>query len=435
MRLNEQYIMPFLDRGRYARLLSRAGECRDMLAGGGGPGSEYTGWLSLADGYDPAELERIERTAAKIRAEADLLVVVGIGGSFMGAKSAIEFLPAAAGVPEVLFAGNSLSPDALARVLDACADREVCVNVISKSGTTTEPAAAFAVLERFMEEKYGAAATGRIFATTDKRRGTLLNLAREKGYETFVVPDDVGGRYSVLTPVGLLPIAVAGADIRSLLAGAAAALREYLAKPAKENDACRYAAMRQQLFESGRGVEILVSYEPALASLGLWWQQLMGESHGKEKTGLFPACLSFSQDLHSMGQFIQQGSPNLFETVLWVDAPQRDVTLPSNMGEQLRFLDGASMHRLNRCAFEATLLAHCDGGTPNIVVELAGRDERTLGRLYAFFETACAIGGYLLGVNPFDQPGVEDYKRNMYALLGRPGYEELAARLRARLDG
>ena len=433
MRLNEKYALPFLDADSYAPLLARAGACRDTLISGGGPGSEFTGWLSLADGSDPAELERIESTAAKIRDTAELLVVVGIGGSFMGAKSAIEFLPAAPGAPEVLFAGNSLSPDALARVLDACADRDVCVNVISKSGTTTEPAAAFAVLERFMEEKYGPAAAQRIFATTDRTRGTLVQRAQEKGYETFVVPDDVGGRYSVLTPVGLLPIAAAGADIRSLLGGAADALREYLAAPPEENDACRYAALRHMLFESGRAVEILVSYEPALASLGLWWQQLMGESHGKEKTGLFPACLSFSQDLHSMGQFIQQGTPSLFETVLWVDSPQRDVSLPSDMGEQLRFLDGASLHSLNRRAFEATLLAHCDGGTPNIVVETDRRDERTLGRLYAFFETACAIGGYLLGVNPFDQPGVEDYKRNMYALLGRPGYEELAARLRARL--
>ena len=433
MRLNEKYALPFLDADSYAPLLARAGACRDTLISGGGPGSEFTGGLSLADGSDPAELERIESTAAKIRDTAELLVVVGIGGSFMGAKSAIEFLPAAPGAPEVLFAGNSLSPDALARVLDACADRDVCVNVISKSGTTTEPAAAFAVLERFMEEKYGPAAAQRIFATTDRTRGTLVQLAQEKGYETFVVPDDVGGRYSVLTPVGLLPIAAAGADIRSLLGGAADALREYLAAPPEENDACRYAALRHMLFESGRAVEILVSYEPALASLGLWWQQLMGESHGKEKTGLFPACLSFSQDLHSMGQFIQQGTPSLFETVLWVDSPQRDVSLPSDMGEQLRFLDGASLHSLNRRAFEATLLAHCDGGTPNIVVETDRRDERTLGRLYAFFETACAIGGYLLGVNPFDQPGVEDYKRNMYALLGRPGYEELAARLRARL--
>lgn len=433
MQLDERYVLPFLDADRYAALLRRADVCRETLVSGRGRGGEYTGWLALRGGYDPAELARIESAAADIRAKADLFVVVGIGGSFMGAKSAVDFLPRAQSAPQICFAGNNLSPDALAAVLDQCAEREVCVNVISKSGTTLEPAAAFSVIEQFMEKKYGAAAKDRIYATTDSRRGVLLELAQEKGYETFVVPDDVGGRYSVLTPVGLLPIAVSGADVRGLLAGACSAMERYCVSGAAENDACRYAAMRQQLFEAGRAVEILVSYEPAAASLGLWWQQLMGESHGKKKKGIFPTSLTFSQDLHSMGQFIQQGNPILFETVLWVDRPLRDVVLP-HCGGRLQYLDGVSMQKINRSAFEATLLAHCDGGTPNIVIEAQDRDARTLGELYAFFEVACAVGGYLLDVNPFDQPGVEDYKRNMNALIGSSGDEELAARLRARLD-
>ena len=424
-------------------LTARAGALSDAhhkLLTGSGAGGEFTGWVRLPRDYDREEFARIQAAAARIRQDSEVLVVIGIGGSYLGARAVIELLTSQNynlrpdGV-QVLFAGNGLSSDALTETIDLIGERDFSVNVISKSGTTTEPAVAFRVFRALLEKKYGKeAARKRIYATTDARKGALKGLADAEGYEEFVVPDDIGGRYSVLTAVGLLPIAAAGIDIAALMAGAAAAMDE-LAVPGADNPAWQYAAARHALYEGGKAVEILACYEPCFRFFAEWWKQLYGESEGKEGKGLFPASVEFTADLHSMGQYIQQGRRLMFETVVCFDAPRSAVTIPRDEAnvDGLNFLAGRTLDFVAGQAMRAVILAHVDGGVPNVLVHLPARTPEAAGRLIYFFEFACGLSGYLLGVNPFDQPGVEAYKNNMYALLGKPGYEERKKELEARL--
>ena len=411
-----------------------------MLAGHNGPGGEFTGWVTLPRDYDQEEFSRIQTAAQRIREQSQVLVVIGIGGSYLGARAVIELLTSQNynlrpdGV-QVLFAGNGLSSDALTETIDLIGERDFSVNVISKSGTTTEPAVAFRVFRALLEKKYGKeGARKRIYATTDARKGALKGLADAEGYEEFVVPDDIGGRYSVLTAVGLLPIAAAGIDIAALMAGAAAAMDE-LAVPGADNPAWQYAAARHALYEGGKKVELLACYEPCFRFFAEWWKQLYGESEGKEGKGLFPASVEFTADLHSMGQYIQQGRRLMFETVVCFDAPRSAVTIPRDEAnvDGLNFLAGRTLDFVAGQAMRAVILAHVDGGVPNVLVHLPARTPGAAGRLIYFFEFACGLSGYLLGVDPFDQPGVEAYKNNMYALLGKPGYEERKKELEARL--
>lgn len=417
----------------------------DMLHKKNGPGSDFLGWVDLPMNYDKEEFTRIKAAAEKIRSDSDVLVVIGIGGSYLGARAAIEtlshsfynMLPKdARKAPEIYFAGNSISSTYLADLFELLEGKEVSVNVISKSGTTTEPAIAFRLFREFMEKKYGKKEAGkRIYATTDKSRGALKKLAAEEGYESFVIPDDVGGRYSVLTAVGLLPIAVSGIDIDKMMQGAQAAYDLYGNSKLEENDAYLYAAARNALYRKGKTTEILVNYEPSLHYFTEWWKQLYGESEGKDRKGIFPAGVDFTTDLHSMGQYVQDGLRILFETVLKVDRPRKDIIVkedPQNI-DGLNFLSGKSIDFINKKAIDGTLLAHSDGGVPNFVIELPKLDEYSFGSAVYFFEKACGISGYLLGVNPFDQPGVEAYKKNMFALLGKPGYEAEKAKLEERL--
>ena len=405
-----------------------------------GAGNDFLGWIDLPVDYDKEEFARIKAAAEKIRNDSDVLLVVGIGGSYLGAKAACDFLGGPFynmnQKPQIIFCGNNISPNYLNDILKAIEGKDISVNIISKSGTTTEPAIAFRILKNYVEEKYGKEeAKSRIYATTDKARGALKNLADEEGYETFVVPDDVGGRYSVLTAVGLLPIAVSGADIDAMMQGAADA-REMYSKPClKENECYQYAAIRNILLQKGKTIEMLVNYEPELQYFIEWWKQLYGESEGKDKKGIFPAGASFSTELHSMGQYIQDGRRQLVETVLYVKNSKSDIemTIDKDNVDGLNFLAGKTMDFVNKKAFEGTLLAHTDGGVPNLIVELESLDEYTFGQLVYFFEKACGISGYLLGVNPFNQPGVESYKKNMFALLGKPGYEADKEALEARL--
>ena len=424
-------------------LTARAGALSDAhhkLLTGSGAGGEFTGWVRLPRDYDREEFARIQAAAARIRQDSEVLVVIGIGGSYLGARAVIELLTSQNynlrpdGV-QVLFAGNGLSSDALTETIDLIGERDFSVNVISKSGTTTEPAVAFRVFRALLEKKYGKeAARKRIYATTDARKGALKGLADAEGYEEFVVPDDIGGRYSVLTAVGLLPIAAAGIDIAALMAGAAAAMDE-LAVPGGDNPAWQYAAARHALYEGGKAVEILACYEPCFRFFAEWWKQLYGESEGKEGRGLFPASVEFTADLHSMGQYIQQGRRLMFETVVCFDAPRSAVTIPRDEAnvDGLNFLAGRTLDFVAGQAMRAVILAHVDGGVPNVLVHLPARTPGAAGRLIYFFEFACGLSGYLLGVDPFDQPGVEAYKNNMYALLGKPGYEERKKELEARL--
>jgi glucose-6-phosphate isomerase len=410
-----------------------------------GPGSDFTGWVELPLRYDREEFERIKRAAARIQEDSDALVVIGIGGSYLGARATIEALGHSffnqlprdrRGAPEIYFAGKEISPVYLSHLLEVLEGKRISVNVISKSGTTTEPAIAFRFFREYLERRYGKEeARRRIYATTDRRRGALRKLAEEEGYETFVIPDDVGGRYSVLTAVGLLPIAVAGIDIDQLMAGAADGVSAFGNPDLAENPAYQYAAVRNALYRKGKTVELLVHYEPALRYTAEWWKQLFGESEGKDGKGLFPASVEFSTDLHSMGQYIQEGLRMLVETVLHVERPRVDLEIgfdPSDL-DGLNFLAGRTMDDVNKRAFEGTLLAHTDGGVPNLVVTLPELTPYHYGQLLYFFEKACGISGYLLGVNPFDQPGVEAYKKNMFALLGKPGFEQAKAALEARL--
>jgi len=405
-----------------------------------GPGSDFLGWLDLPQKYDKNEYARIKAAAGRIRGQAEILIVIGIGGSYLGARAAIEFIRSPmynsiCDVPAIYFAGNSISPDYLNEILRICEGKDFCVNVISKSGTTTEPALAFRVFRSLLEKKYGRqGAKSRIYCTTDKSRGTLKELALREGYETFAIPDDVGGRFSVLTAVGLLPIAVAGCNLDAIMNGAADAMESY-AKPGQKNDCYRYAAYRNILLRKGKLIEVLVGYEPGLSLMAEWYKQLFGESEGKDQKGLYPSSMIFSTDLHSLGQFVQDGSRVMFETVLNIESPREDFFIeddPENL-DGLNFLSGQNMSIVNQKAMQGTILAHTSGGTPNLVIDVPHMDEYNFGSLVYFFEKACAISGYMLGVNPFDQPGVEDYKKNMFALLGKPGFEEHKATLEAKL--
>ena len=416
-------------------------EARVKLETGSGEGGAFTGWVHLPRDYDKAEYARIKAAAEKIRSDSQALVVIGIGGSYLGARAVIELLASPnynlkkKDGPDIFFAGNGLSTDALLEIIELVKDRDFSVNVISKSGTTTEPAVAFRIFKALLEEKYGKeGARGRIYATTDKARGALKGLADQEGYEEFVVPDEVGGRYSVLTAVGLLPIAVAGIDTDALMAGAAEAM-EALAKGGEDNPAWQYAAARNALYESGKKVELLACYEPSFRFFAEWWKQLYGESEGKDGKGIFPASVEFTADLHSMGQYIQQGERILMETVVRFEKSQGEFAIPNDPEnvDGLNFLSGKNLSFVAEQALRAVTLAHVDGGVPNLRVDLPHRCERGVGQLIYFFEYSCGLSGYLLGVNPFDQPGVEAYKNNMYALLGKPGYEDKKAELEARL--
>ena len=411
-----------------------------MLAGHTGPGGDFTGWVDLPKNYDQAEFARIQAAARKIQQQSQVLVVIGIGGSYLGARAVVELLASPnynlkkKNTPDIFFAGNGLSTDALLELISLIGDRDFSVNVISKSGTTTEPAVAFRIFKAMLEEKYGKeGARERIYATTDKARGALKGLADAEGYEEFVVPDDVGGRYSVLTAVGLLPIAAAGIDITALMAGARQAMEE-LAVPGLDNPAWQYAAARHALYQSGKKVELLACYEPAFRFFAEWWKQLYGESEGKEGKGLFPASVEFTADLHSMGQYIQEGERLMFETVVKF-APKGEFIIPNDPDnvDGLNFLAGKPLSFVAEQAMRGTILAHVDGGVPNVLLQLPAIDEKCVGWMIYFFEYVCGLSGHLLGVNPFNQPGVEAYKKNMFALLGKPGYEAMREELERRL--
>ncbi|NLK97328.1 glucose-6-phosphate isomerase [Defluviitalea saccharophila] len=410
-----------------------------------GSGNDFLGWIDLPYDYDKEEFERVKKAAQKVRENSDVFIVIGIGGSYLGARAVIEglnhsfynMLPKEKRqAPVIYFVGNNISGTYVTHLLELIEGKDVSINVISKSGTTTEPGIAFRIFKKYLEEKYGKeGAKERIFATTDRQRGALRKLADEEGYETFIIPDDVGGRFTVLTPVGLLPIAVSGIDIDQLMAGAKDAREEYQVEDFENNPAYQYALIRNILYKRGKSTEILVNYEPALHYISEWWKQLYGESEGKDNKGIFPASVDFSTDLHSLGQYIQDGRRNLFETVINVETPKCDITLEAEEEDLdgLNYLAGKTMDFVNKRAFEGTLLAHVDGGVPNLVINVPELNEYYVGKLLYFFEKACGISGYILGVNPFDQPGVEAYKKNMFALLGKPGYEELRNELMKRI--
>ncbi len=442
VRLLDTYAKPFLSEKEYDYMQAQVSAAHTVLTDRSGAGNAFLGWMDLPRDYDKEEYGRIKAAAAKIQKSCDVFIVIGIGGSYLGARAVVEFLKSPLynnlkkDTPDIYFSGCNISASNMQELLAICEGRDVCINVISKSGTTTEPAVAFRVFRELLERKYGVeGARERIFVTTDRARGTLKGFADKMGYETFVVPDDVGGRFSVLTAVGLLPIAVSGVEIDELMAGAADA-RETLADPdLAKNDCYKYAALRNALSRRGKSTEILVGYEPYLQMLTEWWKQLYGESEGKDRKGIFPASVIFSTDLHSLGQYIQDGVRNLFETVLWVKESGSKQAIPHDPEniDGLNFLSGKDLNYVNEMAKQGTLFAHVDGGVPNIVLEIKDRSPRSLGYLLYFFEKACAISGYLLGVNPFDQPGVEAYKKNMFALLGKPGFEEQKAALEARM--
>ncbi|GAB3803467.1 glucose-6-phosphate isomerase [Virgibacillus kimchii] len=411
-----------------------------------GPGNDFLGWLDLPETYDKEEFSRIKKAAEKIRKDSDVLLVIGIGGSYLGARAAIEMLTHSfsdmlskneRNSPHVIFAGHHLSSDYIRDLLDVLEDKDVSINVISKSGTTTEPAIAFRIFKKWLEEKYGEKeAAKRIYATTDKEKGALRTASDQAGYETFVIPDNVGGRYSVLTAVGLLPIAVSGISIEEMMEGAQRAKKELAAPSLTDNPAYQYAAVRNILYEKGKTTELLVNYDPKFHYFSEWWKQLFGESDGKDGKGIFPASANFTTDLHSLGQYIQDGRRNLFETVLHVGEANRDVVMEETAedADGLNYLSGKTMHEINDMAYQGTLLAHTDGDVPNLIIEIPKLDTYTFGYLVYFFEKACAMSGYLLGVNPFDQPGVEAYKKNMFALLGKPGFEAEQESLKKRLE-
>lgn len=423
----------------------QAAAAKDVLVGKSGAGNDFLGWIDLPVNYDKEEFARIQKAAEKIQRDSEVLLVIGIGGSYLGARAAIEFLRHSfynsvskeiRKTPEIYFVGNSISTRYIRHLIDVIGDRDFSINMISKSGTTTEPAIAFRVFKEMLEKKYGKeAAAKRIYATTDKARGALKNLANEEGYESFIVPDDVGGRFSVLTAVGLLPIAVSGADIVKLMEGAASGREMALNAPYEENDAVLYAAVRNILYRKGKSTEILANYEPSLHYVSEWWKQLYGESEGKDNKGIFPASVDLTTDLHSMGQFIQDGSRIMFETVLEVQECEEEII----MGEEpvdldgLNYLAGKNVDFINKSAMNGTILAHTDGNVPNLMIKIPKQDEFYLGQLFYLFEFACGVSGYLLGVNPFNQPGVESYKKNMFALLGKPGYEAEREELLKRL--
>ncbi len=420
-------------------------DAKELLVSKTGAGNDFLGWIDLPVNYDKEEFDRIKKAAAKIQSDSEVLLVIGIGGSYLGARAAIEFLRHSfyntvskeiRKTPEIYFVGNSISSTYIKHLMDVIGDRDFSINMISKSGTTTEPAIAFRVFKEMMENKYGKEeAAKRIYATTDKARGSLKNLATEEGYESFVVPDDVGGRFSVLTAVGLLPIAVSGADIDKLMEGAQAGRKAALEASFEENDALKYAALRNILLRKGKCIEILANYEPSVHYVSEWWKQLYGESEGKDQKGIFPASVDLTTDLHSMGQFIQDGSRNMFETVINIESSREEIILKEEAVDLdgLNYLAGKSVDFVNKSAMNGTILAHTDGQVPNLMVKVPEVSEFYLGQLFYFFEFACGVSGYLLGVNPFNQPGVESYKKNMFALLGKPGYEAQREELLKRL--
>jgi glucose-6-phosphate isomerase len=443
LKLNTKYLEGFVGEDELTGIREQVMTAAKTLHDKTGLGNDFLGWLDLPTNYDKEEFARIKAAAKKIQGNSDVLIVIGIGGSYLGARAAIELLKSPfynnmkKDTPDIYYVGNNINPTYLNEILSICEGRDISVNVISKSGTTTEPALAFRVFKKLVEDKYGKdEAKNHIFATTDKAKGTLKSLSDTEGYETFVVPDDVGGRFSVLTAVGLLPIAVAGCDIDKLMEGAAKAQNDYTSD-FENNDCYKYAALRNILYRKGKSVEMLVSYDPSLAMMCEWYKQLFGESEGKDNKGIFPSSAIFSTDLHSMGQYIQQGSRILFETVVDVKKPKQDFYLEDDAEnlDGLNFLTGQNMSVVNRKAFEGTVLAHTEGGVPNMIIELDDTTEESLGYLIYFFEKACAVSGYVLGVNPFNQPGVESYKSNMFALLGKPGYEGARAALEAKLNG
>lgn len=426
----------------FARIAEAA---KEVLVSRTGEGNDFLGWIDLPTDYDKEEFARIKKAAEKIQSDSEVLLVIGIGGSYLGARAAIEFLRHGfynnvpreiRKTPEIYFVGNNISSAYVQGLMDMIGDRDFSINIISKSGTTTEPAIAFRIFKEMAEKKYGKEeAAKRIYATTDKARGALKKLATEEGYETFVVPDDVGGRFSVLTAVGLLPIAVSGADIDKLMEGAASGRELALNQPFEENDAMLYAAVRNILLRKGKNVEVLANYEPSLHYVAEWWKQLYGESEGKDQRGIFPASVDLTADLHSMGQFIQDGSRILFETVLSVEKSRAEVVIkeePTDL-DGLNYLAGKNMDFVNKSAMNGTVLAHTDGDVPNLIVRIPEQNEFYLGQLFYLFEFACGVSGYVLGVNPFNQPGVEAYKKNMFALLGKPGYEKEREELLKRL--
>ncbi|OUP24578.1 glucose-6-phosphate isomerase [Gemmiger sp. An194] len=441
VKFNGKYLAKFVKDSEFEAIWPQVKAAHEMMEGRNGPGNDFLGWVDLPVNYDKEEFARIKAAAEKICSDSDVLVVIGIGGSYLGARAAIEAIKGqmynctCKKTPQIFFAGNSISPAYLQDILACCEGKEVSVNVISKSGTTTEPALAFRVFKKYLEERYGKeGAAKRIYATTDRSRGTLKKQADEEGWPTFVVPDDVGGRYSVLTAVGLLPIACAGCDIDALMQGAADARAEY-SSCTPDNDCYKYAAARNILYRKGKAVELLAAYEPNFTMMNEWYKQLFGESEGKDNKGLMPTSVVFSTDLHSMGQFVQEGARVMFETVVNIHKPSQDLFIENDEEnlDGLNFLANQNMSVVNEKAMQGTILAHTDGDVPNIVLETPSLNEYDLGYLIYFFERACAISGYLLSVNPFDQPGVESYKKNMFALLGKPGYEDRKAELEAKL--
>ena len=444
IKIIDKYAKSFIDEKEIEALIPKAQQALKTVNRKDGAGNDFLGWVELPENYDKEEFARIKVAAEKIKKSCDALVVIGIGGSYLGARAAIEFVKSPMynslkkDTPEIYFAGNNISTTALTELISILEGKDICVNVISKSGTTTEPAIAFRVFKAMLIEKYGEeGAKDRIFVTTDKARGTLKHFSDEAGYETFVVPDDVGGRYSVLTAVGLLPIAVAGIDIDAMMKGAYDAKVTLTDENNADNEAIKYAVIRNALLNKGKNTEILVGYEPYMLMMNEWWKQLYGESEGKCGKGIFPASVVFSTDLHSLGQYVQDGQRNLFETVINVKDPGAKFVIPNDEAnvDGLNFISGCELDYVNKTAMMATLIAHNDGGVPNILIELENREAYSFGYLVYFFEIGCAISGYMLGVNPFDQPGVEAYKKNMFALLGKPGYEDMKAKLEARISG
>ena len=442
LKLNENYVNGFIRDAEYDNIQPMVTAAHEMLMSKSGAGNDFLGWTTLPFDYDKEEFARIKESAKKIKDLCDVFIVIGIGGSYLGARAAIEFVRSPLynnlkkDTPDIYFSGCNISAEALSELLSICEGRDVCINVISKSGTTTEPAVAFRVFRELLEKKYGVdGARERIFVTTDKARGTLKKFSDERGYETFVVPDDVGGRFSVLTAVGLLPIAVAGIDVDALMKGAQDAANAYSDPDIRKNDCYKYAAIRNILYRKGKTTEILVGYEPSNQMMNEWWKQLFGESEGKDQRGIYPSSVIFSTDLHSLGQYIQDGVRNIFETILNVESTGYTLEIPYDAEnvDGLNFLAGMDLNKVNKTAMQGTLLAHVDGGVPNIVLDLEDKSEHSLGYLIYFFELACAISGYVLGVNPFDQPGVEAYKKNMFALLGKPGYEAEREALQKRI--
>ena len=443
IRLDLKYADKFISDDQIKALEAEITEAFGKVMTGSGEGSDFLGWRDLPVNYDREEFARIKQSAEFIKKNCDVFIVIGIGGSYLGARAAVEFVKSPLynslkkDTPDIYFAGNSISPVQINELLSICEGKDVCLNVISKSGTTTEPALSFRIFRSYVEKRYGVEeSVKRIFVTTDKRRGTLKKFATDMGYESFVVPDDVGGRYSVLTAVGLLPIAVAGIDIDEMMSGAADARAEYTQKAYVDNDAMKYAAVRNFFYRNGKKIELLASYDSGVQLFAEWWKQLYGESEGKDGFGIFPASAMFSTDLHSLGQMIQQGERNLFETILDIKKSPSDIEIavdPENL-DGMNFIAGKMMSEVNHTAFTATAIAHNDGGVPNLIITADSRSAYDFGYLAYFFELACGISAYMLGVNPFNQPGVEAYKTNMYALLGKPGYESLRAELEERVN-